>query len=46
MWMGGGGNIKVMTLEESQDLQMRIHDRKTNPDLVPSMFLWKDYGEA
>lgn len=44
--IGGGGGIKVMTLEEAQDLEKRVHDRKTNLELVPSMFLWKDYGET
>ena len=46
-WMkiGGGGRVKIMTPRESQELEKRISDRNTNPDLTPSMFLWKDFGE-
>ncbi len=27
------------------ELEERIEKRRQNPDLVPSMFLWKDFGE-
>lgn len=30
---------------QQDDLQERIAKRGQNPDLVPSMFLWKDFGE-
>ncbi len=46
VWTGRGGSVKVMTLQESQELEKRINDRRTNPDLAPSMFLWKDFGET
>lgn len=32
--------------KERKELDERIRMRKQNPDLVPSMFLWKDFGEA
>eukprot|EP00752_Nemacystus_decipiens_P008148 g7287.t1 len=33
------------TLKETQaELEERIEKRRQNPDLVPSMFLWKDFG--
>ncbi len=31
---------------ELNDLEQKLEERKRNPDLVPSMFLWKDFGEA
>eukprot|EP00903_Cladosiphon_okamuranus_P012164 g11411.t1 len=30
--------------QQQEDLQERIEKRRQNPDLVPSMFLWKDFG--
>ena len=27
------------------DLQRKLEERQKNPDLAPSMFLWKDFGE-
>lgn len=31
--------------EEAKAIEERIRQRRKNPDLVPSMFLWKDFGE-
>lgn len=31
--------------ESPAEVQERIEKRRQNPDLVPSMFLWKDFGE-
>ena len=31
---------------ELQELAKRVKARKDNPELVPSMFLWKDFGES
>lgn len=31
--------------EEEEMLRQKVLARKQNPDLVPSMFLWKDFGE-
>eukprot|EP00903_Cladosiphon_okamuranus_P012166 g11413.t1 len=31
-------------LAPQEDLKERIEKRRQNPDLVPSMFLWKDFG--
>ncbi|CAM9831277.1 unnamed protein product [Scytosiphon promiscuus] len=30
--------------ESAEELEERLEMRKRNPDLVPSMFLWKDFG--
>jgi len=44
---GGGSAMSGLSLSnESEDLKERIEKRADNPDLVPSMFLWKDYGEG
>ncbi|CAN0016842.1 unnamed protein product, partial [Sphacelaria rigidula] len=32
------------SMEEAEKLEERIRQRRQNPDLVPSMFLWKDFG--
>ena len=32
--------------ESQAALEERIEKRRQNPDLVPSMFLWKDFGES
>lgn len=40
-----GSSLPVKPQEEEEDLQERIEKRRQNPDLVPSMFLWKDFGE-
>ncbi|CAM9190562.1 unnamed protein product, partial [Ectocarpus sp. 8 AP-2014] len=29
---------------KSEDLEEKLEKRRRNPDLVPSMFLWKDFG--
>lgn len=34
-----------LTKESMEELQERLAKRKQNPALVPSMFLWKDFGE-
>lgn len=31
--------------ESVEELEQKLEKRKQNPDLVPSMFLWKDFGE-
>ncbi len=30
---------------EPEGLKEKLEKRRQNPDLVPSMFLWKDFGE-
>ncbi|CAM9190499.1 unnamed protein product [Ectocarpus sp. 8 AP-2014] len=30
--------------EYSEDLEEKLEKRRRNPDLIPSMFLWKDFG--
>lgn len=32
-------------ITSDEDLKERLRKRRENPDLVPSMFLWKDFGE-
>ena len=32
--------------QELQELEERVQARKGHPALVPSMFLWKDFGES
>lgn len=32
--------------ESPEELEERLKKRMENPDLVPSMFLWKDFGEG
>ncbi|CAN0475629.1 unnamed protein product, partial [Ectocarpus sp. 12 AP-2014] len=39
---GGGG--EYVSKETPEELEERLQKRKQNPDLVPSMFLWKDFG--
>lgn len=34
------------SMEEAEKLEERIRQRRQNPDLVPSMFLWKDFGAS
>ena len=36
---------EYLTKETAEELHERLEKRKQNPDLVPSMFLWKDFGE-
>ncbi len=36
---------EYLTKESAEELQERLEKRKQNPDLVPSMFLWKDFSE-
>lgn len=33
------------TQKTAEELEERLEMRKQNPDLVPSMFLWKDFGK-
>lgn len=41
------GQIKKgVSPEELQELEERVQARKGHPELVPSMFLWKDFGEC
>lgn len=39
-----GGKNDIFLKKEEGDLQERLERRRQNPDLVPSMFLWKDFG--
>lgn len=32
--------------EELQELQGKVKARRDHPKLIPSMFLWKDYGKS
>ena len=41
-----GVTKKIYTFEELQELEEKVEARKVNPELVPSMFLWKDFGES
>lgn len=36
---------KTYSPEELQELEEKVQARRVNPELVPSMFLWKDFGE-
>ena len=36
---------KRMSREEQEELDKMVELRRTQPELVPSMFLWKDFGE-
>eukprot|EP00752_Nemacystus_decipiens_P008151 g7290.t1 len=40
----GGARGDLKPAEPQEDLQDIIEKRRQNPDLVPSMFLWKDFG--
>ena len=33
------------TFHELQELDEKVKARRANPELIPSMFLWKDFGE-
>lgn len=35
----------VLSPELARELEERVKMRKLNPDLMPSMFLWRDFGE-
>lgn len=39
-------HTKYLFLLELQQLEERVEARKEHPELVPFMFLWKDFGEA
>lgn len=41
----GKNNVCVSSLE-LQELNERVRARRYHPELVPSMFLWKDFGES
>ncbi|CAN0047697.1 unnamed protein product, partial [Ectocarpus fasciculatus] len=43
---GGGGDehASAVSKETPEELEERLEKRRQNPDLVPSMFLWKDFG--
>ena len=41
-----GQQMKHYSLEELQEFEERVEARRENPKLVPSMFLWKDFGES
>ncbi|CAM9909015.1 unnamed protein product [Ectocarpus sp. 4 AP-2014] len=38
------GDMSEGPRETEEELQDRLEKRRQNPDLVPSMFLWKDFG--
>ncbi|CAN0066944.1 unnamed protein product [Ectocarpus sp. 4 AP-2014] len=38
-------NGPLVPANYGKDLKERLEQRRRNPDLVPSMFLWKDFGE-
>ena len=40
-----GQRKKGLSLLEEEELKKMVKLRRTNPELVPSMFLWKDFGE-
>lgn len=40
-----GQTKKNYSFEELQMLEEKVKARRTHPELVPSMFLWKDFGE-
>ena len=39
------GQTNTYTFEELQELDEKVKARTANPELIPSMFLWKDFGE-
>lgn len=41
-----GQTKKGYSAEELQELEDKVEARKVHPDLVPSMFLWKDFGKG
>lgn len=44
---GEGGDAKhKLSREELQELEEKVKARRNHPELVPSMFLWKDFGKA
>ena len=40
-----GQKMNNYSLEELQEFAEKVEARRENPKLVPSMFLWKDFGE-
>ena len=40
-----GQTKNVYSSEELQELEEKVQARRVHPELVPSMFLWKDFGE-
>ena len=40
-----GQKKKHLSLLEEEELEKMVKLRRTNPELVPSMFLWKDFSE-
>lgn len=34
-----------LSAKELEELEERVKKRRENPDLLPSLFLWKDFGE-
>ena len=41
----GGQRRKHLSPLQEEELEKMVKLRRTNPELVPSMFLWKDFGE-
>lgn len=41
-----GQTKKRYSLQEMQELEAKVEARREHPKLAPSMFLWKDFGEA
>lgn len=40
------GEKKRLSSEEEDELEKIVKLRRTNPELIPSMFLWKDFGKS
>ncbi|CAN0468807.1 unnamed protein product, partial [Laminaria digitata] len=41
---GQGQTKNAYSFEQLQELDEKVKARRVNPELVPSMFLWKDFG--
>ena len=41
----GGQRRKHLSPLQEEELEKMVKLRRTNPELLPSMFLWKDFGE-
>ncbi|CAN0013701.1 unnamed protein product [Ectocarpus sp. 6 AP-2014] len=39
-----GSTDRITYKANSEDLEEKLEKRRRNPDLIPSMFLWKDFG--
>lgn len=41
-----GQTKETLSPQALQEFKERVNARREHPDLVPSMFLWKDFGEG